>query len=223
MILTDEQKTQLFVGRLPAMADEISRIKIDVFMRWRAERYTELREAGIVRLGRLERALDRALLDVLTSDQRRRLDEIALQQAGPLFVAKPEGARLLGLGFPQVERIQAIIAESEASIESEMKTRLGPPAQPTAFEGKLTDEQRAQLLAAQARRNAGQKITYQVEAKAIIAVRRVLTGKQRERYDRLLGKPFDLRRLTLQYHEAARNQIKTEGSRPGIDPGPLPD
>gem|GEM_PF-1879864 len=63
----------------------------------------------------LQQETNNAIAKILTPKQRLRLNQISLQQQGPLAVARPEIAEKLNMSPEQLEQVQAIIQESRQS------------------------------------------------------------------------------------------------------------
>ena len=124
------------------------------------------------------------------AEQRRRLNQIALQLQGPLAVARPEIAEKLNLSPGQQADIEALMMERQAGLdqlrnERRMAGWMGrdpnaAPAgrDPNASKGPTLD-QKSKKLQADVRGRIG----------------RILNPKQKENYYKMLGEPFDLASL----------------------------
>lgn len=105
---------------------------------------------------------------VLTDAQRKRLRELELQWQGPSALLDPEIARQVGLTEEQQAKIRGIIQESFQA----MRERFQPGQPPEQSGDRMQEIQRARE---------------QTEKKIL----EVLTPAQRERWQQLLGKPFE--------------------------------
>ncbi len=104
---------------------------------------------------------------VLTDAQRKRLRELELQWQGPFALADPEVARQVGLTQEQQTKIRGIVQETFQSMRERVQP--GQPGQPGAFQQEF------------------QKAREQAEKRIL----EVLTPAQREKWEQMLGKPFE--------------------------------
>ncbi|GBC90668.1 MAG: hypothetical protein N2045_10225 [Fimbriimonadales bacterium] len=100
---------------------------------------------------------------VLTDAQKKRLRELELQWQGPMALMNPEIAREVGLTQEQQSKIQGILQEQFQAMRERFQQGGGQP-DPQAFE-KARQELENKILA-------------------------VLTPAQREKWNQMLGKPF---------------------------------
>lgn len=103
---------------------------------------------------------------VLTDAQRKRLRELELQWQGPIALTDPEVAKQVGLTEEQQAKIRGIVQETFQSLRPQ-------PGQPGGAPGARMEEFR------KAREQAEKKIL------------EVLTPAQREKWQQMLGKPFE--------------------------------
>ncbi|GBC91853.1 hypothetical protein HRbin15_00312 [bacterium HR15] len=105
---------------------------------------------------------------VLTDAQRKRMRELELQWQGPFALNNPEIAKQVGLTEEQQAKIRGIIQETFQSMRGQFQ-----PGQPPGQPGERMQE--------------FQKAREQAERKIL----EVLTPAQREKWQQLLGKPFE--------------------------------
>lgn len=101
---------------------------------------------------------------VLTDAQKKRLHELELQWQGPIALMNPEIAREVGLTQEQQSKIQGIMMEQFQSMRGQFQQGGG--------------QQNMQAL---------QQAREEVEKKVLA----VLTPSQREKWNQMLGKPFE--------------------------------
>jgi len=154
--------------------------------------------------------IERELRDVLDSSQRRRLEEIALQQAGPLVVTHPKLTTKLNIDPGQILLFEEIMNAS-SSLQTEERQRLVPPlSQPLPrIVGEITPEQKKTTDEFWKRARAIDHVDKKVEDRLIAEVYKVLRLKQLQIYRKLRGKPFDLYRLTSTFtYEESQEKSK---------------
>ena len=144
-----------------------------------------------------------AILSCLTAAQRDRLEQIKLQQQGPLAVAQPEIQEKLSIGPEQNELIQSIVAELNearggiAQRSGEMFSQLVRPNEDSVDQKAKRARFKSPQFAAQTKKTESQmqklrQQSDQLEQQAIQQISRVLTRQQRLAFDRMLGQPFRL-------------------------------
>ena len=131
----------------------------------------------------LETATEANLKKLLDPEQRTRLSEIALQVEGPQAFLKPELIRSLDLIDDQVEQIQGILGvvreqRDQAKAAQKRAAELG-----TFDLEKVSKEQQ---------KTQSRTLALKVSKKAMAEIGKVLSKKQRDKYTRLLGEPFNL-------------------------------
>jgi hypothetical protein len=155
-------------------------------------------------LGAILKETETAIQEILTPDQRQRLDQIQIQLTGPAAFAGAQRGRLaltgpnlsqrLKLSDDQDRRVQAIVDEGMPQIINAARfvipldSKQGPP---TAEAIRALAESPAFREAKEKARQAGRD----ARAAAIQRIEEVLTDAQRQEYHTLLGAPFDLSRL----------------------------
>ena len=140
-------------------------------------------EARDVALAELEGQAESSLKKLLDPKQRARLAEIALQVEGPRAFLKPELIGGLDLNDDQVEQIQGILGvvreqQDQAKAIQKRAADLGT----FALEKVTKEQQKAQLRA----------FVLKVGKKGMAEIGKVLSKKQRDKYTKMLGEPFDL-------------------------------
>jgi len=134
---------------------------------------------------------------------RDRLEQIRLQQEGPLAVARPEIQEKLNIGPEQIALIESIMAEmNEARGQmsqsgSEMFSQLVGPRDDDEDQKARRARMKSPQFAAQTKKMQSQmqklrQRSDQLERQAIQEISRVLTKRQRQAFDRMLGEPFRL-------------------------------
>jgi hypothetical protein len=152
-------------------------------------------------------ALQKQLDDLLNADQRKRLEQIALQVEGPLAVARPEVAKKINLSAAQVKQVRAIAAEARDQL-----AQLGPINPAPGGDPGLSDQPAARARFEQARQDADQ-----LRQDAAARVTEVLKPAQKDSFDQLLGPPFDVAKLRAAPSPADAASPK---SRPNAPPQP---
>jgi hypothetical protein len=116
--------------------------------------------------------------DLLSADQRKRLEQIALRVEGLLAVARPEVAKKINLSAAQVKQVRSIVVETRNQL-----AQLGPLNPPPGGDPGQSDQppDRAQFE--------------QLQQAAVARVTEVLKPAQKDAFNQLLGPPFDVARL----------------------------
>lgn len=127
---------------------------------------------------------------VLDRRQNLHLDQIHYQTEGPMAFTRLEVQRRLNLAPEQIEQIMAIVAQGKQKNLAVMKQ----PAQAVPNFRSLTPEQRQAALQSAAYKNAKLRVqdsSVQIRGEAMRSISKVLTRRQRENYQKMLGEPFD--------------------------------
>ena len=147
---------------------------------------------------------------ILTKPQRKRLDEIDLRRQGPLAVMRPEMMQKLNLNDDQIADMQSLQQENRDSMMQmgqQMRQQFMGPDGNFDFRAMRNFMQSDQGKAQQTKmREQGQKSQSQL----IAAVGKVLTKKQKAKFNSMLGKDFDIALLN--------NPRGGPGGPPGGDP-----
>jgi len=143
-----------------------------------------------------------AVAKILTGSQRIRLEQIALQQEGLWALTRPEIAQRLNLSPEQQELIQEIMVQMRQGMLQQAQGDLSPMLGESSGNGRvdreatqaeaLTPELKSRM--ADMQKKAGDRIRQQVargRQQASREIGKILTRTQRERFNRMLGKPFD--------------------------------
>ena len=144
----------------------------------------QAREASFAEL---EAGAEASLKKLLDSPQRVRLSEIALQVEGPQAFLKPELIQSLNLDEYQVQQIQGILGvvreqQDQAKAAQKRSAELG-----SMDLEKVSKEQQKTQFRTQA---------LKVSKRAMAEIGKVLSKKQRDKYTKLLGEPFNLAGVT---------------------------
>jgi hypothetical protein len=136
--------------------------------------------------------LEAAKVRVLSPAQRARLEQIRLQAEGPAAFNRPEIQDRLNMSPEQAEEIKAIVSQGR---EQAVRVSALPPDLAEARLGIQTAREREQL--AQSKNFASgvegaRNLALGVREATMREIERSLTKRQRERYRRMLGEPFDL-------------------------------
>jgi hypothetical protein len=212
---------------------------------------SEMAGAGMEEMKQAIQALhaeaDAAVLRELQRKQRTRLDQIALQADGPLAFERPEVLEALNLQAPQIELIQAILADGSGQMQQmggPMMRVAGPgagagpgggpgpgagagggggagtggaPPSPEDLKKKVASKEFQDQLKAQFEKR--RKETQGVRERMMQAIGRVLTRNQRAGFNKMLGEPFDLK----PFQTAAPNISVTTFDAPGAAAAPKSD
>ena len=195
--INEEQKGRLRATKFSRMQSEIDSLNIKIHMKWVAEPFEELRVAGTLRQQDLHRALNSELKKILKADQERRLDEIALQQAGPLVVAHPVISRSLDLSRAQVKKVHELVAEARSKSKSarEQISKEAKILKPVA--GPLNENQIEELQTWVNLTRSVADINRRSESELAERILDSLNPSQKKKLDRMLGEPFKLAPLAI--------------------------
>ena len=136
---------------------------------------------------------DQAIGGVLTAAQRSRLQEISLQQQGPMAVATNLAVqKALNLSPDQVTRLQMIKDESDQVRRQSFQGR-GEMVRQLRESGLDREAIRAKMRSPEVKSQMEQ-MRKQAEAlrqQTLQRISRVLTKKQKQAFNKLLGEPFE--------------------------------
>jgi Spy/CpxP family protein refolding chaperone len=185
--LTDDQKTKIYT--LAQESGKRSReIVQEVFMP-NADPM-RMRAAGMA----LREANDHALAKVLKSSQKSRLDEIVLRYEGPLATVQPDIAKKLKMSTTQNQKVQGIIMA--LAVEQRQM------AVTVRQNGNYTNRQRDVITQQSAK----------LRETAVQQIAKVLTRKQKDEFNRMLGEPFDLSKIDPDRISTADAEKKKDAS-----------
>lgn len=170
---------------------------------------------------------DQAVLAQLTPAQRRRLVQISLQYEGVRALARPEIAESAGLAEDQVAEIRALVsARREELVTQSVRGQTDPGA--FGFTAKMKrvieksrnneplGEQDRRVLSEFSNRSRLRAEELDRFERSIDArIGQVLTRSQRQRFARMLGPDFDLRKLD----PGSRPRTESGPRAPGVRPG----
>ena len=139
----------------------------------------------------LERDTDEQLNAILDSRQRTRLTQIVLRVEGPSAFLTPELIDGLALGPEQQQLIQELLigikSEQDAYKESQKQaSELAKASGDLDLEKTRKDQEKTQKRG----------FAYRLSKQVMPRIGQVLTRRQREIYNRMLGDSFDLAKLT---------------------------
>jgi Spy/CpxP family protein refolding chaperone len=154
---------------------------------------------------------DALFATILKKSQRERLDQIELRRQGQLAVLRPDIAEKLNIGPDQQEQLEMVISEAREEVLQFVQDRRQAILRNATPDGRLDGKAmraRAESPAGKAELAQMRQRGAQIQDRTIREIGKVLTRRQKERFNALLGKPFDL--------------VKLDGSsRPG-GPGAAP-
>jgi len=150
------------------------------------------------KIASLGRSVDESLSKVLTRAQARRLRELYLRVKGPLVVAEPEISSRLNMSEEQLAEVRRLIERSRAARDetrrsgyAEAAARLSNDPQPGAAKTANGSASRTQAEYRKAMLAVNEKVDA-MERDTVLQVGKLLTRKQRGRFDAMLGAPFDV-------------------------------
>jgi hypothetical protein len=139
----------------------------------------------------LERDTDQRISSILNSRQRTRLTQIVLRVEGPSAFITPELIETLALGPEQLELIQDILAGVKTEQEQYKESRKQASELVKASGDLDLEKMRKNQEKTQTR-----SFAYKLSKQVMPRIAQVLTRRQREIYNRMLGDSFDLVKLT---------------------------
>jgi Spy/CpxP family protein refolding chaperone len=179
--LTDGQKAEL--EELVERFREESRFPaLELIQLTAEERRAKLAEYGAERMALMEEVRAKAL-EMLTPEQRERLDQIKLQLGGVFGLTDPEVLSELGITAEQQEQIEALAQEIGGKVRT-----LWASMRDVREAGREEHEAKEAEIREEARRLADQ---------AVQQATGVLTPEQREKFDEMKGEEFELDRKRM--------------------------
>jgi Spy/CpxP family protein refolding chaperone len=139
----------------------------------------------------LERETDLQISAILDSRQRTRLTQIVLRVQGPSAFLTPELIDALALGPEQLELIQEILTSVKAEQEQYKESQKQAGELVKASGAFDLEKVRKNQQKTQAR-----SFAFKLNKEVMPQIGKVLTRRQREIYNRMLGDSFDLAKLT---------------------------
>jgi len=198
---------------------------------WRA-----MMEQGRAQMQQFRQESEKILRSILTKDQVRRLEQIAIQRQGPPALVRDDVARAVGLLPPQQMNIRQIVetgrTRERSAMEAQMKIRM---EQMKAIGDRVRDldrEERGNVFRQEFEkaRPELEKAMSEVEKtreEINAAILKVLNRNQKKSWERLQGAPFDMSKLTLRsvVDVAERNAREGQDAKPAAaeadEPAPV--
>jgi Spy/CpxP family protein refolding chaperone len=150
------------------------------------------RQAMTARMEAQRAESEAELSKILTEDQHARLEEIALQQEGPLAVARPEIASKIDVTPAQSQKIQAILEQMQAQqtqLREEQRQSFGGGPGGGGGRPDFNDPSfRAQI-------EKMQQASETIRNSTVSKVAQVLSRSQKDAFNKLMGKSFDMTKL----------------------------
>jgi Spy/CpxP family protein refolding chaperone len=154
---------------------------------------------------------DALIAGILKRTQRERLDEIELRRQGVLAVLRPDIAEKLNIGPDQQEQLEMVMTEARDEVLQFIQTRRQAILRNATPDGRVDPKAmraRAESPEGKAEITQVHQRGKQIQDRTIREIVKVLTKRQRQRFNAMLGKPFDLAKL--------------DGSDRAAGPGPAP-
>ena len=190
--LTDQQKTQL--EQVNTQLDQQRHQQRDALRNNNNAGGPPDPEAMRAAFTTMQQQSDQAISKILTTSQSKRLQEISLQQQGPMAVATNSSVQtVLNMSPDQIAQVQMIMDESNQARRQSFQS-MGAMFQQfresgldrEAIRGKMqTPEVRSQMDRMRKQQDDLQRQTIQ-------QIARVLTKNQKAKFNKMLGEPFDL-------------------------------
>jgi hypothetical protein len=150
-----------------------------------------VREAMNGELAEVERQTDRQINTVLDTRQQTRLTQIVLRVEGPSAFLTDELIDALGITPDQVEGIREILNGMRDEQDQYKES------QKQSFElAKASGDFELEKIRKDRRKAQSRAYTYRLSKQVMAQIARVLTRRQRDKYNKMLGEAFDLARLT---------------------------
>lgn len=141
----------------------------------------------------LQQQSDAALKKILKPEQFKRVQQIELRKEGPLVVSRPDVAHALNLGADQVDSIQGVINQfRDGQNQVSSSRREISRNRPDNESDTDRDARRAKEGEARTKLENDAK---SLKEKAYQQVARILTKLQKDNFNKMLGKDFDLTKL----------------------------
>jgi hypothetical protein len=187
--LSDEQKTKVYSFAKTATQKQRELMQTMALSGGNANPQMMM-QAGM----QIRQEIDQGLAKLLEPKQKERLDQIVLQAEGPLAVARPEVAAKIGLNEEQQQYVQQVMMQMRRDLVLAVR------------QGTATGQF-----------NPGQmkSLTAQLRAGAVQEIGQVIDRKQKNAFNKLLGEPFDVKKLDSETAAIDPNQT---GSAPAADP-----
>jgi hypothetical protein len=145
---------------------------------------------------------DKPLMRILDRRQLTRMEQIQFQVEGPHAFTHPQVQERLNLTPEQIQMIGTILDQSRA--ETDRAATVPAEVLP---DGRFTPEQRAALMESKktkAEIDKGREAVLKTRQTTMRVLAKALTKGQRERYQKMIGEPFDFAKLRPE--NAAKSQ-----------------
>jgi hypothetical protein len=186
------------------------------------EAMQKARDAMMKTMQGIQKMTDESLKKILKKEQIARLSEIDLRRQGPMAVFREDIAKKLGIDEPQMEMMAQVRNEmrqgqrearkNQGAVQKALRDEMqaagidpNPPADPNAPAQKggrnrgPNREAQQKYLATnpemKQQMDAAQKASDAVQDEAVAAIGEVLTKTQKNKFNKMLGKPFDVEKL----------------------------
>jgi hypothetical protein len=241
------------LGLTQAQADRILRIDEEFNKRRREAAQGLRKDASgvdptelMTMIASLRAENEAAIAEVLEPRQRKRLAQIVIRAEGPLAVSRPEVADAINLGPSEVEYIQEVMREYKEVADRlwqehierlrdirdraiaaprgrEKAGRIAGAKAPGGEPGRPGDALPSRDPATVAEEERFRKESIKLEDEVIRQVSKALSRKQRAAFNRLLGEPFDLGKLSPDVAGATRSTLsRSSGGGATLPPQDAP-
>ncbi|MFO0907620.1 MAG: Spy/CpxP family protein refolding chaperone [Isosphaeraceae bacterium] len=147
---------------------------------------------------KLQQSTDAIYSKILTKTQIARLREIDLQRQGPMAVMRPDMQERLNIGPDQVEQLQMVMQQSRDSMGqffSSQRDNFQRFRTPDGGFDREAAKAYRESPEGKAQQEQMQKKGEEMRDTTVRAISKVLTKGQKEKFNKMLGKPFDLSKL----------------------------
>jgi hypothetical protein len=144
----------------------------------------------------LQQSAEQSILRVLDREQRRRLEEIKLQLEGPMAFTREDFQERLNLSPDQVETIVPIVASGRAEVNklANLRNSSATDGDGNAL-GVRVDAETKDPAKYKAWVEGRRQAAMTARSSTMQQINRILTKKQRAKYESFLGEPFDVTKL----------------------------
>ncbi len=154
-------------------------------------------------MAKLQTSVDAIYAAFLKKDQVERLRQIELRRAGPVAVLRRDVSPKVGLTADQRANIEAAQQEIRQEARDQMPNfrQMGQIFQNPDGSRMSREERTAKMEDPQVKaqmdkmQQQGEQVRAQSDAATVKAISRELTKKQKDKFNALLGKPFDTKQL----------------------------
>jgi hypothetical protein len=150
----------------------------------------------------LKKILNKTLPGPNKLTQFARLQQIELQEEGPLVVARPDVAKALNLAPDQIDNVQTVIAQmtqgreqlntSQREFFASMRNNGGGGRGGNNNPGETDADRQARQAQVQAQMDKMRSSSTSLKDNAVAQIAKILTKNQRAKFNSMLGSPFEL-------------------------------